>query len=190
MSTPTPGSDPSYPQEGAPTGQAGWTAPPPAQEYGVQNPQGYGAPNPQGYGAAPQYPQGYGAPAAQRPTMVTAAAVIGIVIGALGVLSLISVGLYFAFDAVLGLLSLLAVAAAVVTLVGGIQAIQGKSPRLLMVGSYAAVAIQLITFIWALVSGYGFVFFGLLGLILPGVIIYMLMQPQSKQYYGSQGINY
>jgi hypothetical protein len=121
---------------------------------------------------------------------VSAAAIIGIVIGALGVLGLFAVGLYFAFSAVLGLLSLLAVAAAVVTLVGGIQAIQGKSPRLLMLGSYASIAVQLLTFLWALISGYGFIFFGFLGLILPGVIVFLLMQPQTKQYYASRGISY
>jgi hypothetical protein len=214
MSTPTPGSGPSYPPEGSQTGQPGWTAPPPAQEYGVQNPQGYGAPNPpdydvqnpqgygaqnpqgygapnpQGYGAPPQYAGGYGAPTAQRPGMVSAAAIIGIVIGALGVLSLFGVGLLFAFDAVLGLIGLIAVAAAVVTLVGGIQAIQGKSPRLLLLGSYAAIGAQLLQFIWSLVSGYGFLFFGFLGLILPGVIVFLLMHPQSKQYYASRGISY
>ena len=198
MSTPTPGSEPSYPPEGTPAGQPGWTAPPPAQGYGAQNPQGYGSQNPQGYGAqnpqgygsAPQYPQGYGAPAAQRPTMVTAAAVIGIVIGALGVLGLFALGVYFAFDAVLGILSLLAVAAAVLTLVGGIQTVQGKSPRLLMLGSYASIGVQLLTVIWALVSGYGFVFLGLVGFLLPAVIVYLLIQPQTKQYYASQGISY
>jgi hypothetical protein len=182
MSSPT-GPEQNYPQGGAPQGDApqgqpDWTAP--------QQP----AP---GYQPAPQYsgaPAGYGGPGGQRPGMVTAAAIIGIVIGALGILGLFAVGLYFAFSAVLGLLSLLAVAAAVVTLVGGIQAIQGKSPRLLMLGSYASIAVQLLTFLWALISGYGFLFLGLLGLILPALIVFMLMQPQSKQYYSARGISY
>lgn len=174
MSSPTPGSDPNYPQGGAPQGQPGWGAP--------QQPAA-------GYNPAPSYAGGP-VPTGQRPGMVTAAAVIGIVIGALGVLGLFSIGLYFAFDTVLGLLSLLAVAAAVVNLVGGIQAIQGKSPKLLLLGSYASVAVQLLTLIWALVSGYGFVFLGLLGFVLPGLIVFLLMQPQSKQYYASRGISY
>jgi hypothetical protein len=122
--------------------------------------------------------------------MVTAAAIIGIVIGALGVLGLFSIGLYFAFDTLLGLLSLLSVVAAVISLFGGIQAFQGKSPRLLLLGSYASVGVQLLTLIWAVASGYGFVFLGLLGFILPGLIVFMLMQPQSKQYYASRGISY
>jgi hypothetical protein len=122
--------------------------------------------------------------------MVTAAAIIGIVVGALGILGLFSIGLYFAFDAVLGILSLLSVAAAVVTLIGGIQAIQNKSPRLLLLGSYASIGVQLLTLIWAAVSGWGFLFFGLLGFIIPGVIVFLLLNPQSKQYYASRGISY
>ncbi len=50
MSQPTPGSDPNYPQGGAPQGQPGWGAP-------QNQPQGYGAP--QGYNA-PGAPSGYG----------------------------------------------------------------------------------------------------------------------------------
>jgi hypothetical protein len=176
MTTPTPGSDPNHPQGGTPSDQPGW-----------------GAPQPQGYRPAPSYtggPAGYGAPTGQRPGMVTAAAVIGIVLGALGVLGIFSIGAYFAFDAVLGILNLLAVAAAVVLLVGGIQAIQGKSPRLLLLGSYASIAVQLLTLIWAALSGWGFVFLGLIGFVLPGLIAFFLRQAQSKQYYTARGIRY
>lgn len=182
-----PGSDPDQPQQGQ---QPGWGSPPPPPGY---NPQGYHPQGDQGHGyqgyePAPAYS---GAPAqAGRPGMVTAAAVIGIVIGGLGILGLFSLGLYFSFDIFLGMLNLLAVAAAVVLLVGGIQAIQGKSPRLLLLGSYASIGVQLLTLIWAVASGYGFVFLGLLGFVLPGLIVFLLMQPQSKQYYAAQGAAY
>ena len=86
MSQPTPGSDPNYPQGGAPQGQPGWGAP-------QSQPQGYGAP--QGYNA-PGAPSGYGN-AVARPSQVTAAAIIGIVIGGLGslfgLISLFGIGL-------------------------------------------------------------------------------------------------
>ena len=122
MSQPTPGSDPNYPQGGAPQGQPGWGAP-------QNQPQGYGAP--QGYNA-PGAPSGYG-DAVARPSQVTAAAIIGIVIGGLGslfgLISLFGIGIVFAFDPILGLLALLSIATAVVVLIGGIQALQGKSPR-------------------------------------------------------------
>jgi hypothetical protein len=182
MTTPTPGSDPNYPQGGAPQGQPGWGSPQ-GQGYG-NAPQSYGAPgSPAGYGAG-----------AQRPSQVTAAAIIGIVIGGLGtlfgLLSLIGIGLVFAFDAILGILALCSIATAVVVLIGGIQALQGKSPRLLLLGSYASIAVQLLYLIWSLVSGWGFVFTGLLGFILPAIIVFLLLQPQAKQYYASRGIQY
>jgi hypothetical protein len=177
MSSPTPGSDPNHPQGGAPQGQPGWNAP--------QGPdQGYGGPAPSYSGA----PAGQGG--GRRPGMVTAAAVIGIVIGALGVLSVFAVPVIFTVDTILGLLTLLGVVAAVVILVGGIQAIQGKSPQLLLMGSYASIGVQLLTLMWAVVSGYGFMFTGLLGFILPGIIVFLLLNAQSKQYYASRGISY
>jgi hypothetical protein len=182
MSSPTPGSDPNFPQGGAPQGQPGWSAP-----------QGPPPGGPQGYDPAPSYsgaPAGHGGPGAQRPGQVTAAAIIGIVIGALGILSVFGLGLIFAFDAVLGVLSLLSVVAAVVLLVGGIQAIQGKSPQLLLLGSYASIGVQLLTLIWAMVSGWGFLFAGVLGFILPIVIVVLLRQPVAKQHYAARGISY
>ena len=187
MSTPTPGwdqpgSDQNLSQGGAPQGQP-WGAPPPPPPA-----QGYGAPAPGWSGA----PAGYGA--GQRPGQVTGAAVIGIVNGALGSLgglfSLFGLGLVFAFDAFLGLLALASFAVAVVVLIGGIQAIQGKSPRLLLLGSYASIGIQLLYLLWSIVSGWGFAFMGLLGFLLPAVIVFLLRQPQAKQYYASQGISY
>jgi hypothetical protein len=107
-----------------------------------------------------------------------------------GLIGLLAVGLIFAFNAILGLLYLLSIATAVVVLVGGIQAYQGKSPRLLLLGCYASIGVQLLYLIFSLASGYGFSFSALLGFILPGVIVFLLMQPQSKQYYASRGISY
>jgi len=188
MSSPT-GPEENYPQGGAPEGQPGWSAPQqPAPGYDPAPQQ----PAP-GYGPAPQYsgaPAGYRSPAGQRPTPVMAAAIIGIVIGGLGILGVFALGDYFRFDVILGLLTLLSVVAAVVLLVGGIQAIQGKSPRLLLLGSYASIAVQLLTLLWALVSGWGFVFLGLVGFLLPGIIVFLLLQPQTKQYYSARGISY
>lgn len=194
MSSPTPGwdqpgSDPNRPQSPPPQGQPAWGAPPPPPPH-----QGYGAPD-QGYGApAPSWsgaPAGYGG--AQRPGQVTAAAVIGIVIGGLGslfgLLGLFALGVFFSISAILGLLFLLSVATAVVVLVGGIQAIQGKSPRLLILGSYASIGVQLLYTIVAMSYGESW-FSGLLSFILPVLIVFLLMQPQSKQYYASRGISY
>lgn len=176
MSSPT-GSDPNYPQGSGPQGQPAWGAP-------QQQP----AP---GYNPAPSYSSGPPANAGQRPGMVTAAGVIGIVWGGLGLLFGL-LGLAVAFSllgGVYGLLVLISVAVAAVLLWAGIQVIQGKSPRLLLLISYVAIAVNLVTMIWAATQGLS-IFAGLLGFILPGVVVFLLLNPQSKQYYASRGISY
>jgi hypothetical protein len=182
MSSPT-GSDQNYPQGGAPQGgQPGWNAPQPGS-----SPQGY---NPPGYNPAPSY-SGGPAPTGQRPGMVTAAGIIGIVWGALGLLfGLLALTVAFTLlGAVYGLLVLLSVAVAAALLWAGIQVMQGKSPRLLLLLSYVAIGINLLTLIWAATQGAS-ILSGLLGFIIPGVIVALLLNPQSKQYYASQGISY
>lgn len=121
MSTPTPPPDP----------QQGWQQPGPSQPYGAGGqPQPYGG-NP---GNAPQAPGGYSNSA--RPGQVTAAAVIGIVSGALGVIgNLVSLGLAFDFSALLGLLSLVSLVIAIGALVGGIQVLRGGSPQVLLLSA-------------------------------------------------------
>jgi hypothetical protein len=173
----TPGSDPNVPQAGAPQGQPAWGTPPP--------------PAP-GYGPAPTYsgaPAGYG-DTAQRPVQVTAAGIIGIVWGGLGLLfGLLALSILFAFGALLGLFALVAVVISAALLWAGIQVIQGKSPRLLLLISYVAIAINLITMIIGITQGASIVSY-LLGLIIPGIIVFLLLQPQSKQHYAAKGISY
>ncbi|MGY1915720.1 hypothetical protein [Blastococcus sp. SYSU DS0973] len=202
MSSPT-GSDPDYPQGGGPQGQPGW-GPPPGQQpppgYG-QPPQGYGHgynQSPQGYGQGPggypAAPPGYGGPPPdQRPGQVTAAAVIGIIIGGLGTLfgliGLFALGLIFDASAILGLLYLLSLATSVVMLIGATQTIQGKSPRLLLLGSYASIGVQLLYTIFAVVYGEAW-FSGLLSFVLPILIVFLLVQPRSRQYFAARGVSY
>jgi hypothetical protein len=185
MSSPTPGSDPNYPQGGAPQGQPGWGTP--------QQPAGGYNPAPGGYNPAPypgNAPAGYGAPAGSRPGMVTAAGIIGIVWGALGLLfGLLALGLLFAFGALLGLFALISVVISAALIWAGVQVIQGKSPRLLLIISYVAIAINLITMIIGITQGAS-IFSYLLGFIIPGVIVFLLLNSQSKQYYASRGISY
>jgi hypothetical protein len=180
MSSPTPGSDPNAPQAGTPQGQPTWGAP-------------QGSPAP-GYDPAPSYsgaPAGYGGQTGQRPGMVTAAAIVAIVWGGLGTLfGLLIMSVAFSVFAVLGLLVLLAVVLSVGLLVGGIFVLQGKSPKLLLYLCYAAIVINLIELIIALTQSGGSAFSGILGFIVPGVIVALLLQQQSKQYYASKGMSY
>jgi hypothetical protein len=172
MSSPTPGSDPNYPQGGAPYG---------------------GAPqNPGGYNPAPQYsgaPAGYGQ--GQRPGMVTAAAIIAIVWGGLGALfGLIALGIAFALSALLGLILLLSVALSVVLLVAGIFVLQGKNPKMLVIICWVAIGINLLSLIISIAQDGGNAFSGVLGFVIPGVVLALMLQPQSKQYFAARGQAY
>ena len=186
MSSPTVGPEPDYTPGGAPEGSAGWSAAPPPP------PPGYGTP-------APSYsadPAGYGAET-RRPGMVTGAAVTGIVWGGLsclfGLLALIALGVIFSygvFGALFGIFVLLGLAVSIALLVAGVQALQGKSPKLLLYLCYASIIIELLSLIFSVSSGYGFSFGSLLGFVVPGVIVALLWQPVSKQYYAARGIRY
>jgi hypothetical protein len=198
MTTPTPGSEPNYPHGGPPEDQPGWGAPQPQgyQPQGYQ-PQGYQPQQPQGYQPAPSYtggPAGYGAPTARRPGQVTAAAVIAIVWGGLGtlfgLLALFALSIIFNYSALLGVFVILGLVVSIALLVAGIQVLQGKSPKLLLYLCYASIAIQLLSLIFSLASGYGFDFSGLLGFVVPIVVVAMLLQPPSKQYFASRGLPY
>ena len=103
---------------------------------------------------------------------------------------LLALAVVFAFGAVLGLLALLSSPPSAALLMGGIQVIQGKSPRLLLLISYVSIGVNLLTLIWSAVSRAASIFSGLLGFILPGVIVFLLLNPQAKQYYAGRGISY
>jgi hypothetical protein len=122
--------------------------------------------------------------------MVTAAGVIGIVWGGLGLLfGLLALTILFAFGAILGLLALVGVAVSAALLWAGIQVIQGKSPRLLLLISYVSIALNVLIVIFEIAQG-ATIFSGLLGFVLPGVIVFLLLNQQSKQYYASRSITY
>ncbi|NEM07173.1 hypothetical protein [Geodermatophilus normandii] len=194
----SPSFDKNTPQGGQPYGPPG-QQPYGQQPYGQQpygqQPYGQQGPGPAPYGGGFGGPAPYGgAPGGQRPTPVTVAAILGIVIGGLGtlggLLSLTGLGLVFAFDAILGLLLLLSVATAIVVLVGGIQTLTGRSPKLLVYGSYASIGVQLLYLLWSAISGWGFAFTGLLGFVIPIAIVVLLRQPPARQYYASRGMAY
>jgi hypothetical protein len=178
MSSPYPGSDPAEPQGGAPQGQPGW-----------------GAPQQPGYSPAPSYsggPAGYGAPAGRRPSQVSAAAIIGIVWGGLGALSglIVMLAAFGLGAAVAGLVFLLSLAFSVALLVGGIFVLQGKPPKLLLYVSYVAIALGVVSLIVSIAATGGNAFSGVLGIIVPGVIVFLLLQPQAKQFFAARGQSY
>jgi hypothetical protein len=198
MSSPPSGSDPNFGQEGSPSGQPGWGPPQGRSGWGPpQGQSGWGPPQgqPPGYGPAPSYsgpPAGYGGPeAGRRPGAVTAAGVVGIVWGALALLvGLLALGVAFAVSGLFGLILLVTVVVGVGLLVGGIFVVTGRSPRILLYLSYAAIAINVIELIIALAQNSGSSTSGIVGFILPGVIVGLLLQQRSKQYYAARGMSY
>ena len=68
--------------------------------------------------------------------------------------------------------------------------IQGKSPRLLLLISYIAIGVNLLTMIIGASAQGASIFSYLLGFVIPGIIVFLLLNPQSKQYYASRGISY
>jgi hypothetical protein len=125
---------------------------------------------------------------------VSAAAITGIVWGGLGtlfgLLALFALSLIFSYSGLLGIFVILGLAVSIALLVAGIQTLQGKSPKLLLYLCYASIVVQLLSLIFSLSSGYGFSFSGLLGFVVPIVIVALLRQPPAKQYYAAKGISY
>jgi hypothetical protein len=202
MSSPT-GPDENQPPGAAPQGgQPGWSAPQGGQP-GWSAPQGGQAawsPPPQpGYGPEGYTSPGYPAPAysggpatGPRPGTVSAAAIIGIIWGALGALvGLLLMFAAFALGAALfGLLLLVSTALSAVLLVAGVQVLQGRSPRLLLLLSYVAIGLSVLSLVVSSIGTDGSLFNGILGVVIPGVIVYLLLQPRTKEYYAARGITY
>jgi hypothetical protein len=122
----------------------------------------------------------------QRPGSVTAAGVIGIVLGSLGivlrVLQVTVIGNYFVVDAFLTLLVPLGVIVGLLLLVGGIEAVQGDAPRRLLLGSYGSMALTLVDQVWFVSRSEGLYAVGLVSLILPALIVFLLMRPSAREY--------
>jgi len=148
---------------------------PPAPGYGQPAP-GYGQ-GPQGYGQPSSYPSapagyGYGEAPTRRPGQVTAAAIIGIVIGTLSTfLYLLLIGALFATSVTYGALGLLSLIAAVVLLVGGIQVLRNGGPQLLLYGAYAAIALSVLSLVAALTQGAGLAASDLVSFVFPILIV-------------------
>jgi hypothetical protein len=92
--------------------------------------------------------------------------------------------------AVAGLIALLALAFYIAMLVGGISVLRGRSPKLLLYVSYVAIALGLIGLIVSAVASGGSVTSGILGIVVSGVIVALLLQQPSKQYYAARGLSY
>ena len=173
MSSPTSGSDPNYPQGGAPGGQPAWDAPPP--------------PAP-GYNPAPSYaaaPVGGGA-AGARPPQVLTAAILGFVVAVfalIGALGLFALSTIFGLFALFGVLYL---AIAAVNIWGGVLAIQGKGSVVLKIAGAITAGIAVLGLITSLTQG-EFSFWSILLIAAGAAIWFLLSQPVSQQFFASRG---
>ncbi len=195
---PDPNAQPQYGQPNlgdAPGGygqpaQAGYNQPE-QPGYGQPAQAGYNQPEQPGYGQQGAYPSapppGYGAPATQRtPSQVTTAAVLGFV-GAL--FTLLATFGFFVLSGISGVFVLFAILYLAITvglIAGGIMALTGKNGQILLITAVVAAALQVLGIIFVLAQGQSFQVTSLIGLLLTGGIIFLLLQPPSKQFFAAR----
>ncbi len=183
--------------------QSGYPDPNAQPQYGQPNPgdapggygqpaqAGYNQPEQPGYGQQGGYPSappaGHGAPATQRtPSQVTTAAVLGFV-GAL--FTLLATFGFFVLSGISGVFVLFAILYLAITvglIAGGIMALTGKNGQILLITAVVAAALQVLGIIFVLAQGQSFQVTSLIGLLLTGGIIFLLLQPQSKQFFAAR----
>ena len=183
--------------------QSGYPDPNAQPQYGQPNPgdapggygqpaqAGYNQPEQPGYGQQGGYssapPAGHGAPATQRtPSQVTTAAVLGFV-GAL--FTLLATFGFFVLSGISGVFVLFAILYLAITvglIAGGIMALTGKNGQILLITAVVAAALQVLGIIFVLAQGQSFQVTSLIGLLLTGGIIFLLLQPQSKQFFAAR----
>ena len=159
--------------------------------YGQPAQAGYNQPEQPGYGQQGAYPSapppGYGAPATQRtPSQVTTAAVLGFV-GAL--FTLLATFGFFVLSGISGVFVLFAILYLAITvglIAGGIMALTGKNGQILLITAVVAAALQVLGIIFVLAQGQSFQVTSLIGLLLTGGIIFLLLQPPSKQFFAAR----
>ncbi len=121
-------------------------------------------------------------PGYPRPGVVTASAVLAFVIGGFGiVVSLLGfTALSSAGGGYAAILIVLIVVYAVF-LWGGSQALSGKDGRIVVVAAGVAILMNVVSMIvYATASG-------ILGLVIPILIVLFMRQPASRQFFRSQG---
>ncbi|MGY1746692.1 hypothetical protein [Blastococcus sp. SYSU D00695] len=165
---------------------------------------------PAGYAPGPYAPGPYGghAGAPARPGGVAAAAVLGFVWGALGVLVTVALLVYGAAATSLGdapgflgdaigaaggillFFGVLALAWTVVTIWGSVWALTGRSRVLLIVGGSIAIAGTGLTFLGGIGSvedeGPGGLVVGLVGLVVSILIVVLLSNRQASGWFAAQ----
>jgi hypothetical protein len=165
------------PQE--PSGQNPYQQEPYQQEPYQQNPYQ------QSYSAMPPPPAGsFGTPPDRRPGMVTAAAVLAFIVGGLSILGGLLVLTASSLVGVSGIGTAATVVSFVVAAVviwGGVQALNGKDARILTIAAAILILLNLITLID------NFAAIGLISFVIPILVLFFLLNPQSKAWFDRVG---
>lgn len=139
------------------------------------------------YGQPPAYPSGAAGAAqvgAGRPGIVTAAAVLAFVIAGLGILlNLVAFQVLAAlsFGGLLVVLAILTIIADAALIWGGVQLLNGKDGKIVVIAAAALVVINLIAIISYFYAG------GLISLVIPALIIALMLQPATRNWLRARG---
>lgn len=178
--TPDPNSQPRYGQPNPPS--TGGIPDSGAAGYGQPAGAGYGEPS--SHPSAP--PAEYGQAPQGTPVQVTVAAVLGFVVALLTLLATLG---FFALSDVSGVFVIFAILYLAITLgliAGGVMALTGKSGQILLITAAVALGLQILGIIFTLVQNESFNVLSLIGLLLTGGIVFLLLQPQAKQFFASR----
>lgn len=152
----------------------------PAQPAYGQQPGGYGQ-QPGGYPSSP--PTGYGATSSQRPSQVVTAAVLGFVAALFTLLATLGFFTLSSISGIFVIFALLYLAISAGLIAGGVLALNGKNGQILLITAAVATGLQILGIIVSLAQDQGFSPLSLIGLLLTGGIVFLLLQPQSRQFF-------
>ncbi len=171
--------------------QPGYPDPNAQPQYGQpqQNQPQYGQPQygQPSYGQQGGYPTGPApgsGPVRQgTPPQVTTAAILGFVTALFTLLATFG---FFALSSLSGIFVLFAILYLAITaglIAGGVMALTGKNGQILLITAAVATVLQILGIIFSLAQDQGFSALSLIGLLLTGGIVFLLLQPQAKQFF-------
>ena len=149
----------------------------------------YGQPQPNqpqygqqgGYPAGP--PPGSGPVRPGTPPQVMTAAILGFVTALLTLLATFGFFTLSSLSAIFVLFAILYLAITAGLIAGGVMALTGKTGQILLITAAVATVLQILGIIFSLAQDQGFSALSLIGLLLTGGIVFLLLQPQAKQFF-------
>lgn len=133
------------------------------------------------YGQQPP-PAGAFAAGGTRPGVLTGAAVLALIVGGLSIIfALIGFSWLALVGGIYSIYIILALIAGAGLIWGGIQALNGKDGKILVMAAGGAIVVNLIGMIMYFTAS------SLISLIIPALILVLMFNPQSKAWITSRG---